>query len=407
MQSVTLCSGAGWQMTQKSSDIFRYHHLIKISSPRVLSAIISAGIFAFLLRYLDTNSFVEIQIVVSMSGVLLWITDFGLTNQSMVEIGNINFGLGRKLALYRLGSVLFFLMVVIFFYLTGTDNPDGGIIFSAVVIDLLTDSFLNLRLTINQSHLSKYSLVYKKIFQLLLLFIFAIEKELDIDRAAVSLLFPALLLMFFDFRWIKKLKKDYSNFQFKKSFKNWIQSGGTAITGFDYLIIGPNQLILIQIISVARKVANFITVPIQSVIPETASRSIHNLQLSELSENEKSSFLAVSFISLFCAIFINPALSIFFEIELLNRERLLLVLMILIVPIGSLTYLNNLKLLKYGCFKQLIWINWVSSISYLVALIIGSKNGNIFWCFGIGIILNTFLELLGQRITFRKIENYA
>lgn len=389
------------------SVLSRLIDLFKLSTPRVLSTIISAGSFAFLLKYLESESFVELQILVSISGLLLWMTDFGLINQSMIEIGNENCGLGRKLAFYRFWSILFSLSAIGIYFQFDSINYIRGLVISAVAIDLLTDNLLNLRLIISQSHLSYYSLVYKKIFQVILFCYFTFSGGLNLITVAISILTPALIMMILDFSLIYGLNRNYSDFNFKKSLKNWIQSGGTSITGFDFWILGSNQVSLIQLISIARKISNFVTIPVQSIIPHTVSRKISLLRLSKLSKKEKTSLFTVLLLSLCSAIVVNPIISLFFGIELLERERLLLVLIILIVPIGSLTYLNNLKLLKYECFKELIWINWFSSFIYLLSLLIGRLLGNIFWGFCIGIILNTFLELLGQILTFRKVENNA
>ena len=366
----------------------------------------SAIIFALLFKFLVSDDFVNIQIALGFSGLLLWLTDFGLTSQAMIELGNQRYSSGKKFAMYRIGTIAMVAVGLGLFSCLGTDNSFRAFVVLAMTLDLFTDSLINLRLTVRNFHSSQYSLVYKKFAQFLLLMMFLVGTSLNIVNVAISIFLPALLIFLYDYILIAKLLEDESNSGIGNSIKSWIQSGGIAVAGLDLWIIGANQPGIIQTISVARKLSSFITIPVQSVIPHTVSRSYFDLTLSKHTKAERYALFVVFGLSIFCAISINPVLDHFFEKNFSFSEKFLLIFMILVVPIGTLTFLNNLKLLKYGSFRDLSLINWFSSLIYLTFIVAGKIINQVFLGFVLAIVLKISLELLGQKSAFKKIESF-
>jgi hypothetical protein len=389
-----------------NSLFFSLSELFKQAFARILSTIMSAIIFALLFKFLVSDDFVHIQIALGISGLLLWLTDFGLTSQAMIEIGNKRYSSGKKFAIYRIWTIAIVAVGLGLFSCLGTDHSFRAFVVLVMTLDLFTDSLINLRLTVRNFHSSQYSLVYKKFAQLLLLMMFLIGNSLNIENVAISLFLPSVLIFLFDCILIAKLLDDESNSGIGNSIKSWIQSGGIAVTGLDLWIIGGNQPGLIQSISVARKLSSFITIPVQSVIPHTVSRSYSDLKLSKHTKEERSALFIVFGLSIFCAISINPVLDHFFEKDFSISEKLLLIFMILVVPIGTSTFLNNLKLLKYGSFRDLSLINWFSSLIYLTCIVAGKMMNQVFLGFVLAIVLKISLELLGQKSAFKKIESF-
>jgi len=356
--------------------------------PRYAASVVGTVIFFLLLSILDRGTFVELQVYMGVGSFVLWLSDLGLVNRSMLSFASGRKGLSKYLLSLRILSFLFF-GSIIGIITSKISDTFCILLFFGVMMDLMTDGFALFRTVVSHSNFPNLFLFFKKSFTLILIiFSIALHHTITDDELGIFLITSSFSIIVTDIIFWRKVKIEIDHDDYLKSILSWIQSGGVTLVGLDAMILSKAYPEIVAIFSYIRKVSNLLGV--------NAGRMTRKVLILDL--DKMNSFIYRNIIIIlpfqcfvFCSTLALNNVFLHFHLNMIGISTLLI--LILLLPIGFNTSLINLRFQKMGLYRELIYINWGTSGIYLVAILIGVQHKNPVY-FLIGAMLNQILEIL-------------
>lgn len=364
--------------------------------PRSASSLLGIAIFMLQLSSLERNVFVELQVYMGLAGLILWISDLGLVNRSLIYFHSGNKGLAKYLIILRILSFLFFGAFIGVISL-GISNSLNIFLFFGVMLDLITDSLTILRAVISPSNFPNLFLVFKKSCILVVLsFLFAVHRTVTGDSLGLILIISSLIIILNDSIFWAKITMCVSHKVYKESLLSWLQNGGVTIAGLDVIFISKLYPEIVAIFSFVRKCSNVL-----GINAGRMTQKILTIELDQISRFIVKNFVIIAPYQSFL-FFVTYFFNDHFANLYLNQIGIAsLLIMILLLPVGFNTSLINLRFQKIGLFRELILINWVTSVLYLTFVLLGLQEKNPY-LFLIGVVFNQMLELLSLVYILKK-----
>lgn len=359
--------------------------------PRYTSSILGTFTFIYFLAKLDRNTFIQLQVMIAIGGVLIWLTDVGLVNRSILYYLDQKPGRSKYLMTLRF-SIFIVSVVFIAIWDQLVRDQFSYILFLGVACDLFGDSLAISRTAFSNSSFPNIWLFLKK------LMIFCIISSLvelgikvDATKLGIALLLSSLLTFVADFLFWRQHKMEVFHNEYRLLLLNWIQIGGSTVSGLDTILVAKTAPELVAIIAFAKKCSNLLGVNSGRMIRNTLLISSNNLKTFVINNLKFVAFFQVLIIAF--TYVLNESL---FKLKLDSYGSAVFISIILLFSVGYNTSLLNLRIQKENSYKDLTIINWSTSLAFLALIYVGIASGEIYIFYVIGVLVNQVTELLLQ-----------
>lgn len=372
---------------------------------RIFSIIASLIILRIILDQFSLVDFAQVQKQFGLISILLWLADFGMLNYAIILFAQNGKRDIRELLSTRFWTILIVFLIYLTVHYFFENELVSLVLIFAIFCDIYTDSLNGFRQIAASVKYSIFSLLIKKLSQLvLILFTARIDEKASLIDYAFALTLPSLLIFCFD---AKKLALSFFYFQIRfleKSRKIWFQSGGTSLASFDIPILTAlNALSVIPIFVVSRKISNALGIFGSTLVPQSMKDAASNRISTRKTLNRIFSISFLVFgICILIGVFSEYILKNFFNLEGSRQNLSVFLVVLATVPIGVITSNLNAVLISTSRAGLAAATTYVSSFVYLSTIYFGCELNLPYLGLSIAVMVNLLTEYLMQRFILRK-----
>lgn len=346
------------------------------SGARVISAITSLIYTILLARSTSSYTLSVYFLCYSISGILVWITDFGTVTGMIRAIGMDRINVAK--VLFSIKLIVAALIAIFLTILTMTNIIEmfSYFLLISTLLDNMTDSLIGFRqvfLTPVENYVFN---IGKKLLSLTIILIFISQfDQLQEFSIFISLIIPSFWIMFMD---IRRIGFSFQNLNKKIVFSNlgiWLQGGGTKIASLDNAILSIFGLVeLINILNISRKILSIFTIP--TAVLANTTVYISATENFNLIRNHYNLVKIILFFSIPFSFFVGLVTPfVLRNIFHINASDSLLItgsVVLFIAPLGLISSNLNSFLLGRGSIRGISISTYTSSVIYISLILIGS-----------------------------------
>lgn len=372
---------------------------------RIFSIIASLIILRIILDQFSLVDFAQVQKQFGLISILLWLADFGMLNYAIILFAENATREIREVLSTRFWTILLVFLIYLIAHFFFESDLDSLVLIFAIFCDIYTDSLTGFRQIAGSVKYSIFSLLVKKLSQLVLILLTArIHEKVSLIDYAFALLLPSLLIFVFD---AKNLAFSLLYFEIKfldKSKKIWFQSGGTSLASFDIPILTAfNALSVIPIFVVSRKISNALGIFGSTMVPQSMTDAASNRISTRKTLNGVFSIsLLVLGMCILIGVFSGYILKNLFNLEGSSENLSIFLVVLATIPIGVITSNLNAVLISSSRAGLAAATTYVSSIIYLSTIYCGCQMNKPYLGLSIAVMVNLLTEFFMQRFILRK-----
>ena len=378
------------------------------AAPMGVSMILSFSFTLLITRSTSLHSFVTLQIGYAIGSLAVWMLDFGLLRATLMYLATDNQHLARSTWSSKFYIYLIVQIPTLFLSFLFTHSFIVGFVLIACSLDILTDSFVTIRIIYANKRRSFLIPFFKKTFQIFLVFTFlTYNHSIDLFEIALSLVLPSFCIYVYEI-WkfpllaISKIHRQI----FRKSFPLWMQSGGTIITNFDYLILGASNALVIASMTIGKKIYGALAVVSLGRITKNFHDTAQEMGISKKSILASLSLAGITaFPATFIILFSKEVIRFFFVKNFSTGDLLTFQALILTIPLGVLTANINSILTGLSKFKYASITTFGSSSVYLLMILFAKTSHHPEIFVPLAVLTNVMAEIfLGFFFIFYKLR---
>ena len=379
--------------------------------PRIVNLPLSILFISLLARILSVKDFAHLQMSYAVSGIALWIVDFGAINVLLIHKSNNENQKVREIWTKRNIHLLAACIIILTIGFSVHKFLFFTILLVCALLDLNSDTLMSLRQIIMSPRKAAVIQFLKKFTQILMISILLMLRAKPNPFYILAILaIPSVLTFFFDNRSIGGLVKIGPKALKISAWSMWLQNGGTMLAGLDIFIInlrGANKYLVIFIL--AKRISNTLGIFGNVLATESIYRSANYSRIHDLIALKKS----INYVTkIIFVVSITLALSSpFFLKQLLGRsvdfsEYLIVIGVLCVTPVGILAASANGFLIGRNYIKSASIATYSSSICYLTWLFFASMIIDFRYVLALGIPINLIFEYVVSSYFVRsKVKN--
>jgi O-antigen/teichoic acid export membrane protein len=403
-------------MNKRSQKLVIWNRLISIRRSsmtvdvvsRYLTTIFSFISFVLLFRIMDIRDFAIFQVAYSLAAIAIWIGDFGLgtnliTNFARKDIKSVNqIWTLRLLTIAAVVSAFLFLSEQI-------SSTFQSLFFLTAILDLLSDSHLNLRQVAASKFFDFLIQPIKRGFQsFALMILFLINPENPNSYILITIAIPSILLVLVDSRRFGASKTENIKKHYSDSSVRWFHSCGLVITNLDNLILSlSSHFNVIAILALTKKLFNFLGIIGTALFPRVLAEVTSSGKFEyKVFKNILTTILLISIPNLFVVLFLPYFISNLWGEKLTANQLLMSRTLLFLLPFNLFCLAFNSVMLGLNLNTQATVSTLISGLVYLGTLSFSRFSFDAYVVVSIALVLNIFVWLCVQIFFLRNATNF-
>ena len=251
---------------------------------RYATAVITLLIIISITRSFSIESMRIYAATLSITGIMIWITDLGSTNQMIIESGKGNSLEFSATWANKISGTLIGIVAVLTTHLFVKSTLFNPLLFIGLTLDAFLDSIYPVRQVRLSSLESTWFPVVRKSLTFLSLSIFSIfYSNLTINFTSLVYLVLGGIFLVIDLGRVGKTKLQIDFSQISKGLKIWSQFGGHAIAGLDlYILSGSEHFKALSLLISSKRITNTLAIPATLM----GNRILHDLSRDTTNSSE-------------------------------------------------------------------------------------------------------------------------